>query len=100
MADLLARFLPRLRRWASGRLPGPVRDLADTSDLVQDVLLQLFQKIKGLEIERQGGLQAYCGRRSSTGFGTSSERRSAGPRALDRYEAALAELRRPQTSPA
>ena len=44
LADLMQRFLPRLRRWASGRLPGPIRDMADTSDLVQDVLLQSFQE--------------------------------------------------------
>jgi hypothetical protein len=42
LALLLERFLPRLRRWTSGRLPGGVRDLADTSNLVQDVLLQPF----------------------------------------------------------
>ena len=36
-----------------------VRDLADTSDFVQDVLLQSFQKVARLEVNREGGLQAY-----------------------------------------
>ena len=56
---LMARFLPRLQRWASGRMPIALRDLADTSDLVQDVLLQSFQRVGKLEIGREGGLQAY-----------------------------------------
>ena len=116
LADLLARFLPRLRRWASGRLPGPVRDLADTSDLVQDVLLQSFQKIKGLELNREGGLQAYlrqailnrirdefrkAKRRTEAvelesahpGDGPSPLEAAIGREALGRYEAALAEMR-------
>jgi RNA polymerase sigma-70 factor (ECF subfamily) len=32
---LLARFLPRLRKWARGRLPGWCRELCDPGDLVQ-----------------------------------------------------------------
>jgi len=59
LAVLMARFLPRLRRWASGRLPIALRDLADTSDFVQDVLLQSFQRVGMLEAGREGGLQAY-----------------------------------------
>jgi RNA polymerase sigma-70 factor (ECF subfamily) len=59
LAALMARFLPRLRRWASGRMPNALRDFADTSDFVQDVLLQSFQKVGRLEVGREGGLQAY-----------------------------------------
>lgn len=59
LGDLMARFLPRVRRWASGRMPVALRDLADTSDFVQDVLLQSFQKVGRLEVGREGGLQAY-----------------------------------------
>ena len=33
---LLARAMPRLRRWATGRLPRWTRDLTDTDDLVQE----------------------------------------------------------------
>jgi RNA polymerase sigma-70 factor (ECF subfamily) len=59
LAILMARFLPRLRRWASGRMPVALRDLADTSDFVQDVLLQSFQRVGRLDVGREGGLQAY-----------------------------------------
>ena len=31
-----ARLVPRLRRWATGRLPRWARDLADTQDVVQE----------------------------------------------------------------
>jgi len=40
-------------------MPIALRDLADTSDFVQDVLLQSFQKVGRLEVGREGGLQAY-----------------------------------------
>jgi RNA polymerase sigma-70 factor (ECF subfamily) len=56
---LMARYLPRLRRWASGRLPRWARDLADTQDLVQDVVLQTFKRIDTFEPRNEGALQAY-----------------------------------------
>lgn len=116
LAELLERFLPRLRQWASGRLPGPIRDMADTSDLVQDVLLQSFRKIEGLELDRVGGLQAYLRQAilnrirdefrkfkrrpdavelesAQPDQGPSPLEAAIGRQALDRYEAALAELR-------
>ena len=37
---LYARFLPSLRRWASGRLPRWTRDLMDTDDIVQETVLR------------------------------------------------------------
>ena len=40
---LFARYLPPLRRWATGRLPRWARDVSDTQDLVQDTLLQTFK---------------------------------------------------------
>jgi RNA polymerase sigma-70 factor (ECF subfamily) len=57
--DLFARYLPLLRRWAAGRLPRWARDLADTPDLVQDTLLQVFKKIDGFEHRGEGAFQAY-----------------------------------------
>lgn len=42
---LLGRYLPRLRRWARGRLPIAVRDLADTDDLVQDTLIAIIRVV-------------------------------------------------------
>ena len=57
--DLFARYVPSLQRWARGRLPRWARDLADTSDLVQETLLQTFKKIEGFEHRGEGALQAY-----------------------------------------
>jgi RNA polymerase sigma-70 factor (ECF subfamily) len=56
---LMARHLPRLRRWATGRLPRWARDMADTQDLVQDTLLQTFKRIDRFEVRGDGALQAY-----------------------------------------
>ena len=56
---LFARHLPRLQRWARGRLPKWARDVADTQDLVQETLLQTFNRIEVFEPEREGALQAY-----------------------------------------
>ena len=44
--QLFARYVPSLRRWASGRLPQWARDIADTHDLVQDTVLETFKKIE------------------------------------------------------
>jgi RNA polymerase sigma-70 factor (ECF subfamily) len=57
--DLLARYLPGLRRWASGRLPNWARDLADTDDVVQDALARAFKRIGQFEARREGALRAY-----------------------------------------
>ena len=56
---LFARYLPPLRRWASGRLPRWARDMSDTQDLVQDTLLQTFKRIGSFEPETDGALHAY-----------------------------------------
>src|SRR5690349_24985397 len=40
VAALVTWWLPRLRRWTHGRLPAWARSAADTSDIVQDVLLR------------------------------------------------------------
>src|SRR6187399_3078796 len=57
--ELMGRHLPRLRRWASGRLPRWARDVADTQDLVQETLLQTFKRIDRFETRGDGALQAY-----------------------------------------
>ena len=56
---LLGRYLPRLRRWASGRLPPWARDLSDTEDLVQDTVFRTLRHIDGFHPQREGALQAY-----------------------------------------
>jgi RNA polymerase sigma-70 factor (ECF subfamily) len=57
--DLLARYLPRLERWASGRLPGWARDLCDTHDLVQDTLIRAFKGLDRFEARGEGAIGAY-----------------------------------------
>jgi RNA polymerase sigma-70 factor (ECF subfamily) len=56
---LFARHIPLLRRWASGRLPRWARDIADTSDLVQETVLQTFKRVETFEPRGNGALQAY-----------------------------------------
>jgi len=57
--ELFARYVPLLRRWAAGRLPRRVRDLADTPDLVQETMLQVFKHIEGFEHRGEGAFHAY-----------------------------------------
>src|SRR5205085_1722828 len=57
--QLFARYLPRLKRWASGRLPMYARSLLDTSDLVQETLMRVFQGLERVEVRGPGGFQAY-----------------------------------------
>ena len=59
---LLERYRPRLRRWASGRLPQYVRDLTDTDDLVQEALLGTVKNIREFEMRGEWALQAYLRR--------------------------------------
>lgn len=59
---LLARYLPRLQRWASGRLPAWARSLVDTSDVVQDVFLRTLQGLDRVEVRGPGIFQAYVRR--------------------------------------
>jgi RNA polymerase sigma-70 factor (ECF subfamily) len=56
---LIERYYPRLHRWASGRLPRWVRDMADTQDLVQEAMFQTFRRIERFEPRGEGALQAY-----------------------------------------
>jgi RNA polymerase sigma-70 factor (ECF subfamily) len=113
---LIARYLPRLRRWATGRLPPWARDAADTQDLVQETVVRAFRHIERFEVRGEGALQAYLrqallnrirseirrvSRRPSAGEldtqmeapGPSPLESAVGREAVERYEAALARLR-------
>jgi RNA polymerase sigma-70 factor (ECF subfamily) len=59
LESLVARYLPRLRSWASGRLPMRARSLLDTSDLVQETLLRTLERLDQVEVRGPGGFQAY-----------------------------------------
>ena len=56
---LFARYVPKLRDWASGRLPRWARDISDTHDLVQETVFRVFKKLEGFEYRGEGALRAY-----------------------------------------
>jgi RNA polymerase sigma-70 factor (ECF subfamily) len=113
---LIARYLPRLQRWASGRLPRWARDIADTQDVVQEAVFQTFKRIERFESRGEGALQAYLRqailnrmreelrrakrRPARTELDSAAEvsgrsplEEAIGQEAVDRYERALARLR-------
>ena len=55
--ELCARYLPRLRRWAHGRLPPWAREHLDTEDLVQDTL---FRSVRRLDAFSPNHERAFC----------------------------------------
>ncbi|OFW10504.1 MAG: hypothetical protein A3H96_25090 [Acidobacteria bacterium RIFCSPLOWO2_02_FULL_67_36] len=59
LEELFARHFPPLRRWTRGRLPRWARSIAETADLVQDVMLNTFRRLDAIEVKRKGALQAY-----------------------------------------
>jgi len=113
--DLVARYLPMLRRWSHGRLPRAARDMTDTDDLVQVALMNALNKIEGFVPRREGAFLAYLrttvlnsvrnelrrmarrpGRDSlderMPSFGPSLVERAIGQEMLEAYEAALSGL--------
>src|SRR5262249_8532937 len=113
---LFARYLGPLRRWARGRLPQGARQIADTQDLVQDTLVQVFKHVGTFESRHEGAFQAYLRqavmnrirnavrdrnrRPAETGLDEalpaddqSPLERAIGSQRLKQYEMALAELR-------
>jgi RNA polymerase sigma-70 factor (ECF subfamily) len=112
---LFARYLPRLSRWAHGRLPQWARDLAETQDIVQETLLHTFLRLDHFEPRGELALQFYLrqavanrvrdelrriGRRPPAGALPDNVRDQApspleaaiGAEACDRYEQALDRL--------
>ena len=61
-ALLFRRHGPELRQWARGRLPRWARSVADTTDVVQDVLLRTFRRIDRFEDRGRGALRGYLRR--------------------------------------
>ena len=62
MSLLFRRHGPELRQWARGRLPRWARGMADTTDVVQDVLLRTFKRIDSFEDRGKGALRGYLRR--------------------------------------
>ena len=57
--ELLERAMPPLRKWARGRLPQWARSLADTQDLVQDVVARTLPRLDGIKVESPESLQNF-----------------------------------------
>jgi RNA polymerase sigma factor (sigma-70 family) len=106
---LLARYLPKLRRWAHGRLPGYARSVADTDDLIQVTLLRTLNRLDEFEPQHEGALLAYlrkvllnavreeirrASRRHETPLDDSPPQveQMVGSTVMESYEAALARL--------
>ena len=113
---LIGRYLPRLQRWATGRLPSWARDISETQDLVQETVFKAFKQLDRFEVRGEGALQAYLrqalvnrirseirhARRREPAEGLDSQTEDSGPspleraigrEAVDRYEQALERLR-------
>jgi RNA polymerase sigma-70 factor, ECF subfamily len=116
--ELCARYLPRLRGWAHGRLPEWARDHLDTEDIVQDTLMQSVRRLDAFRPEHDRAFCAYlcealrnrlkdamrratrrpAGQPLEDGAptpGPSPLELAVGEQTLRRYEAALNRLREP-----
>ncbi len=115
--ELCARYLPRLRRWAHGRLPGWARQHLDTEDIVQDTLMQSVRQLPDFTPQHERAFCAYVSQALRNRLRDAvrrarrdrlvnlsrqmSPRRSLSARAgarrqmLSRYDAALQRLREP-----
>lgn len=59
LETLIARYRPRMRRWASGRLPSWARDLCETDDIVQEALLATVRSLDTFEPRHEAALTVY-----------------------------------------
>ena len=59
---LVARYLPRLQKWARGRLPSGARGMLETDDIVQETLLQTVHKLDDFDPEHSGAFRGYLRR--------------------------------------
>ncbi len=112
---LLQRYLPRLRHWASGRLPHFARDLLDTDDLVQEAVINSIRRLESFEPQAPGSFLGYLRRAILNRIGDEIRRakrkeekadkfredyrdaaspleQAIGRETIERYEKALAEL--------
>jgi RNA polymerase sigma-70 factor (ECF subfamily) len=112
---LYGRYMPMLRRWASGRLPPYGRDVAETEDLVQMAFMRAFKHMDTFEVQHPGSFlvylrsimmnlvrdelrrkkvrpQAYSVLESLPDTGTSVVEAAVGAEMLANYERALSKL--------
>jgi RNA polymerase sigma-70 factor (ECF subfamily) len=57
--DLCRRYLPRLRRWATGRIPASARSAMDTGDVVQEVLIKAMRQLPSFEPRNAWSFHTY-----------------------------------------
>ena len=57
--ELCTRYLPRLRRWAHGRLPIWAREHLDTEDIVQDTLMHSVRQLSAFTPRHERAFCAY-----------------------------------------
>jgi len=116
--ELCVRYLPRLRRWAHGRLPGWARQHLDTEDIVQDTLMQSIRQLPEFTPQHERAFCAYVSQALRNRLRDAVRRATARPFAqplspeepagdpspleqavgvqmLGRYDAALQRLREP-----
>ncbi|MFN8548747.1 MAG: sigma-70 family RNA polymerase sigma factor [Candidatus Eisenbacteria bacterium] len=108
---LCARYLPRLRRWAHGRLPRRARGMLDTDDVAQEVLARTVKRLEQGEAPRafhaylrqalrnrihdelrRGGLEQTAEDATLPDPGPSPLESTIGLQDLEAYESALAAL--------
>ena len=92
---LLVRYRPRLQRWASGRLPRYAREMTDTEDLVQEVLIGTVKNFKSFDQRGEWALQAYLRRAVTNRIRDELRRYQSQPRRQDLPEDAAASDRSP-----
>jgi RNA polymerase sigma-70 factor (ECF subfamily) len=76
---LLARILPRLRRWAHGRLPRASRGMLETGDIVQAVAAKAVKQLARLDIEQSAALGYYLRQAISNEIATQWRRADRAP---------------------
>lgn len=62
ISALCARYLPRLRRWATGRLPRSARGLLETDDIVSETMVSTLRHLPDFEPRHEVAFQAYVRR--------------------------------------
>ncbi len=57
--SLCLAYLPILKKWAHGRLPGYARSVIETDDLLQVTIVSALERIDNFEPRREGAFLAY-----------------------------------------
>ena len=57
--EVCRRYLPRLQKWARGRLPAGARPAMETGDVVQEVLIRAIRTFPAFELRHEHSFPAY-----------------------------------------